>query len=119
ALSKPTEIVRPQEVFSILTDANPSLKETGAPPFVKNYARIAKIRANQWKYCDYDGDGALDLIIGIGDWNDYGMEWGKDGWENAYDKDGRWKNGPLHGYVYLMHNKGTNAEPSYAPPEKV
>ncbi|MFB0553094.1 MAG: hypothetical protein ACETWQ_07240, partial [Phycisphaerae bacterium] len=23
------------------------------------------VRANQWQYCDYDGDGALDLIIGV------------------------------------------------------
>ena len=26
-----------------------------------------KVRANQWKYCDYDGDGRQDLIIGVGD----------------------------------------------------
>lgn len=27
-------------------------------------------RANQWKYVDYDGDGNLDLICGIGYWGD-------------------------------------------------
>ena len=54
-------------------------------------------RANQWKYADYDGDGRLDLIVGIGDWADYG-------WDNAYDSEGRWTRGPLHGYVYLLRN---------------
>lgn len=78
-----------------------------------------KIRANQWKHCDYDGDGKLDLVVGIGDWNDYGMEWSGSGWENAYDKFGRWTKGPLHGYVYLLKNSGTNDSPEYSPPQKV
>ncbi|MEE8452876.1 MAG: hypothetical protein V3R99_13205, partial [Thermoguttaceae bacterium] len=48
-------------------------------------------RARMWRYCDYDGDGDHDLIVGIGDWTDYG-------WDHAYDNHGRWRNGPLHGY---------------------
>jgi hypothetical protein len=28
--------------------------------------------ASQWRYADFDGDGALDLIVGIEDWSDYG-----------------------------------------------
>ena len=71
-----------------------------------------KIRANQWKYVDYDGDGALDLIAGVGAWDDYG-------WDNAYNAKGEWTNGSLHGYVYLMHNKGTTAKPEYDAPAKV
>ncbi len=73
---------------------------------------LKKIRANQWKYCDYNGDNVLDLIVGIGDWTDYG-------WDNAFDKNGRWQNGPLHGYVYLIHNKGTNEKPRYGQPKKI
>jgi hypothetical protein len=31
-----------------------------------------KVRANMWRYVDYDADGKLDLIVGAGDWTDYG-----------------------------------------------
>src|SRR5690606_29415307 len=54
-------------------------------------------RANQWQLLDYDGDGVQDLIIGASDWREYG-------WDDAYDKTGRWTNGPLHGYVYFVKN---------------
>jgi len=69
-------------------------------------------RANQWHYVDYDGDGALDVIIGIGYWGDYG-------WDNAFDSRGRWQRGPLHGYVYLARNEGTTDEPTYAAPVRI
>lgn len=68
-----------------------------------------RIRGNQWSYVDYDGDGKLDLVVGIGDWTDYG-------WENAYDENGRWTNGPLHGFVYILRNEGTNEKPIYGKP---
>lgn len=66
-----------------------------------------RTRANQWKYLDYDGDGDQDIVIGLGVWEDYG-------WDNAYDQQGKWKNGPLHGYVYYAENTGTDTEPDYA-----
>jgi len=71
-----------------------------------------RVRANQWQYCDYDGDGVLDLIAGVGDWEDYG-------WDNAFDQQGRWTRGPLHGYVYLIANNGTSEKPDYAKPRKI
>jgi FG-GAP-like repeat len=71
-----------------------------------------KMRANQWKYVDYDDDGRLDLIIGVGDWTDYG-------WDNAFNDEGEWTRGPLHGYVYLLRNTGTSEEPRYADPIKL
>jgi predicted neuraminidase len=71
-----------------------------------------KVRANQWKYVDYDDDGKLDLVVGIEDWTEYG-------WDNAYDKSGKWTNGPLHGIVYLFRNTGTTKKPKYSEPEKV
>ncbi|MHC4657919.1 MAG: hypothetical protein ACYS83_01915 [Planctomycetota bacterium] len=71
-----------------------------------------RVRANQWKYCDYDSDGVLDLIVGVGDWTDYG-------WDNAFDSEGQWTKGPLHGYVYLVHNRGTNIAGNYEPPRKI
>lgn len=57
-----------------------------------------KIRFNQWKYVDYENDGDLDIVVGIQDGEDYG-------WDNAFNNQGEWTNGPpLHGYVYLIEN---------------
>ncbi len=71
-----------------------------------------RIRANQWSYVDYDGDGALDLIAAHGVWDDYG-------WDNAYNERGEWTRGPLHGHVYLLRNKGTTDKPDYEDPRQV
>ncbi len=65
------------------------------------------VRANMWRYVDYDGDGDHDLIIGVGDWTDYG-------WDHAYDRHGSWRNGPLHGLVYWVENSGSDADPKYS-----
>ena len=56
-----------------------------------------KIRFNQWKYVDYENDGDLDIVVGIQDGEDYG-------WDNAFNDEGTWVNGPLHGLVYLIEN---------------
>ncbi|WP_057935683.1 FG-GAP repeat domain-containing protein [Algoriphagus resistens] len=56
-----------------------------------------KVRFNQWKMVDYDGDDDLDVIVGIDDWADYG-------WDNAFNEQGVWVNGPLHGFVFLLEN---------------
>jgi len=66
-----------------------------------------KVRANMWRYVDYDGDERLDLIVGVGDWTDYG-------WDDGYDENGTWIRGPLRGFVYLLRNVGTTSEPKYA-----
>ena len=71
-----------------------------------------KVRHNQWRYVDYDGDGALDLITGIEDWSEYG-------WDDAWNADGEWINGPLHGFVLLHRNQGTSDAPAYAAPVKL
>src|SRR5688500_5550900 len=68
-----------------------------------------KVRHNQWRYVDYDGDGALDLVVGIEDWSYYG-------WDDAWNADGEWTNGPLHGFVILFPNSGSSAEPKYDEP---
>lgn len=74
--------------------------------------RGPKVRHNQWRYVDYDGDGVLDLVTGIEDWSFYG-------WDDAWNSEGKWTNGPLHGFVLLHRNTGTNKEPHYAPPVKI
>lgn len=68
-----------------------------------------KVRHNQWRYVDFNGDGVLDLSVGIEDWSFYG-------WDDAWDRNGNWTNGPLHGWIYLFINRGSNEEPEYESP---
>ncbi|MFZ4768168.1 MAG: FG-GAP repeat domain-containing protein, partial [Roseimicrobium sp.] len=68
-----------------------------------------KMRHNQWRYTDHDGDGALDLIVAVEDWSYYG-------WDDAWNAEGKWTNGPLHGWIYLVRNTGSTAEPKYDKP---
>jgi hypothetical protein len=70
------------------------------------------IRQNQWKFVDYDGDGVLDLTVGIDFWGDFGPLSGGPG---AFNERGEWTRGKLRGYVYLLRNTGTTAKPVYAP----
>jgi predicted neuraminidase len=73
----------------------------------------AQTRANMWRYVDYDGDGDHDIVVGLGDWTQYG-------WDHAYDSQGRWCNGPLHGYLYLLTNTGSDEQPVYdKPPQRL
>ena len=62
-----------------------------------------KVRHNQWRYVDYDGDGALDLSSAS-----------KTGATTAGTTPGTrtasGQNGPLHGFVYVLRNTGTTAE---------
>ncbi len=67
-----------------------------------------KVRGNFWTRVDLDGDGQLDVIVGIDDWTDYG-------WDNAYDATGQWTAGPLRGFVYFIRNLGS----TFAPPVKL
>jgi len=69
-----------------------------------------KMRHNQWRYADYDGDGALDLIVAVEDWSYYG-------WDDAWNAEGKWTNGPLHGWIYFIKNEGSTAEPKYDKPK--
>ena len=71
-----------------------------------------RVRANQWRYVDYDADGATDLVVGVGDWSAYG-------WDNAFNARGEWTRGPLHGYVYVLRNRAAKGKPDWAAPVKV
>lgn len=69
-------------------------------------------RDDLWHPVDWDGDGRIDVLAGVSDWRDYG-------WDDAYDEQGRWTRGPLHGYVWLHRNTGTNEQPAWAAPVKL
>jgi hypothetical protein len=69
-------------------------------------------RDDMWQPFDWDGDGKIDLLTGVSDWRDYG-------WDDAFDEQGNWTNGPLHGFVYWHRNTGSNAQPVYSPPVKL
>lgn len=71
-----------------------------------------KVRANQWHRVDWDKDGDQDLLIANGIWDDYG-------WDDAWDSTGTWENGPLHGYVYLVMNAGSDEEPKWQKAEQL
>lgn len=71
------------------------------------FTAAGRVRAKQWKYVDYNGDGLTDIVAGYGDWTDYG-------WDDAFDAHGNWTRGPLRGRVFLLLNTGTETEPQYA-----
>lgn len=92
----------------------PNFRETGVSKggmkiYENSRFHPGNTRARMWRYVDYEGDGDQDLIVGIGDWSDYV-------WDQAYDSKGRWRNGPLHGWVYLIENIDGNYS---GEPEKV
>lgn len=74
------------------------------------------IRQNQWQLVDFDGDGALDVSVGIDFWGDFGPLNGGDG---AFNAKGEWTRGKLRGYVYVMRNTGTTEKPAYAAPVRL
>lgn len=81
--------------------------EKPAKIYSKNNVHEKGVRGNMWRYVDYDGNGVHDIVVGVGDWSDLI-------WDQAFDAQGRWRNGPLHGYIYLIKNHGTDAAPEYS-----
>jgi hypothetical protein len=92
-----------------------------------------RVRGNQWKYVDYNGNGVYDLVVGVGDWSEHGVDSVvnslrrkhpyKNDWtifsDAEYNKRGVWTGGPVHGYIYLIKNNGTNKNPEYEKPVKI
>lgn len=57
-----------------------------------------RLRGNSWRYADYDGDGAVDLTIGVGEWPPFPS---------------------IRSFVYVLRNTGTTAQPVYDKPALV
>jgi hypothetical protein len=73
---------------------------------------INECKRKQWFITDWDADGVNDLIFGGGWWKEYG-------WADAYDEEGNWENGPLHGWFYVFRNEGTNKDFKLAEPFQI
>ena len=56
---------------------------------------LERKRSNTWDYVDWNGDGETDIVVGIDTWKEYG-------WDDAYNENGEWQNGPLRGYVHIL-----------------
>ncbi|MHC4623997.1 MAG: FG-GAP-like repeat-containing protein [Planctomycetota bacterium] len=110
--AKPRVLIPAKELVNFRSPGSDFEKTVDIYPTDRIHKAKGRIRARQWKYCDYDGDGDADLIAGIADWTEYG-------WDNAFNSEGKWTNGPLHGYVYLILNKGTTDKPLYAEPVQI
>jgi len=66
---------------------------------------------NSWLSKDFDGDGREDLLIGIGDWREYGWHQRYDGIRQA------WTNANCRGLVYLLRNLGeSKGKPQWSEP---
>lgn len=72
---------------------------------------LIDVRANEWEYVDFNGNGVLDLVIGLGYWGEYRG--------GSYNEFGEWTGGPLRGNIYLLLNTGTNDNPVYEKPRKL
>lgn len=94
---KPRVLIPGAELRNFRAGMTPERHELLPANFVSKHFQ-EKPRFNQWKFVDFENDGDADIIIGVDDWFDYG-------WDNAYDGNGNWTNGPLHGYVYLVENE--------------
>lgn len=73
-------------------------------------------RDNFWRWTDYDGDGVHDLLVGHGDWTEFGWFTTNDWWKD-YDWQGVWLGGPLRSHILWLHNSGTDDSPKFDAPE--
>lgn len=74
--------------------------------------QVKRLRHNQWRLVDLDGDAIRDLVVAVEDWGDYG-------WDDAHDAQGDWRNGPLRGHIYWVRNNGTEDQPQWSSPARL
>ena len=74
--------------------------------------QVKRIRHNQWRLADLDGDTIRDLVVAVEDWGDYG-------WDDAHDPNGDWRNGPLRGQIHWVRNIGSEDQPQWSSPARL
>ncbi len=79
---------------------------------------IVHPRDHFWRWIDFDGDGATDLVAGHGDWTEFGW-FDRNEWWKGYAPDGSWKAAPLHARLLWLRNTGTDDAPQLAPPQPI
>lgn len=99
-------VLSPGKEYTNFTDVGTSQPKTLSVPhnFYKpqgDQTKGPKVRHNQWRYTDFDSDGTLDLMVGIEDWSFYG-------WDDAWDPQGQWINGPLRGFIFIFRGLGND-----------
>jgi len=75
-------------------------------------------RDHFWRWADFDGDGAHDLVVGHGDWTEFGW-FDKNEWWKGYNWQGVWQGAPVHGRVFWLRNEGSDAQPRLADPQPI
>lgn len=117
-----TASVRQGEIYAYRANRFPDFlrsqfdRPSKIPVPEKILTQPGNIRQNQWKFVDYDGDGRIDVSLGVDFWGDFGP---LNGGEGAFNAQGEWTRGKLRGYVYILRNTGTNEQPVYAAAEQV
>lgn len=79
---------------------------------------VKHARDHFWRWADFDGDGQSDLIVGHGDWTDFGW-FDKNEWWKGYNAKGAWTGAPLHGPVFWLRNEGTDGAPKLGEPKAI
>src|SRR5262249_17512585 len=85
---------------------------------------IESCRIVQLTALDWDGDGLIDLLVGLDDLKDYWpalervprsqqVGFNQRGGHIGYDRDGRWRGRPAKGRIAWFRNEGRPGNPSF------
>ncbi|MFM1768381.1 MAG: hypothetical protein RJA22_910 [Verrucomicrobiota bacterium] len=79
---------------------------------------IRHARDHFWRWADFDGDGRTDLVVGHGDWSEFGW-FDRNEWWRHYDRDGVYRAPLPSARILWLRNEGSEAEPKLATPQPI